>query len=63
MWDFFATRSRLFKIFLYLVYFSLLSVVGLDMNFFIKFIFSSNGFKNTCGYPWFTYGFTIRNIC
>ena len=33
MWDFFATRSRLFKIFLYLVYFSLLSVVGLDMNF------------------------------
>ena len=33
VWDFFATRSRLFKIFLYLVYFSLLSVVGLDMNF------------------------------
>ena len=46
IWDFLAARSRLFNIFLYLVYLSLFSVVGLVMTFFVKFIFRFNRFKN-----------------
>ena len=63
IWDFLAARSKLFNMFLYLVYLSLFSVAGLVMNFY-KFIFSSNRIENACGYPWFSNAFTgVRLYC